>query len=124
MAASRAVGSREPSGPSQPARRRGLRRSTSALTAAVLGTALSATMLMAQQSPPDGGLGTSTDSIPGMTTSRGARYLLRNGWDYLKYQEYERALNFFREAEQRKAELNPSERQALTQGIDTARRGM
>lgn len=79
---------------------------------------------MAQQTPPDSGLGTSTASIPGMTTSRGARYLLRNGWDYLKYQEYERALNFFREAEQRKAELNDSERQALTQGIDNARRGM
>ncbi|WP_161625843.1 hypothetical protein, partial [Singulisphaera acidiphila] len=101
-----------------------MRRSTSALTAAVLGTALSATTLMAQQTPPDSGSGTSTASIPGMTTSRGARYLLRNGWDYLKYQEYERALNFFREAEQRKAELNPSERQALTQGIDNARRGM
>lgn len=80
---------------------------------------------MAQQSPPpESGLGTSTASIPGMTTSRGARYLLRNGWDYLKYQEYERALNFFREAEGRKVELNDSERQALTQGIDKARRGM
>jgi len=101
-----------------------LRLTTSALSAAVLGTALAATPLLAQQNPLDSGQGTSTASIPGLTASRGARYLLRNGWDYLKYQEYERALNFFVEAERRKAELNDSERQALVQGIDKARRGM
>jgi hypothetical protein len=59
-----------------------------------------------------------------MTASRGARYLLRNGWDYLKYQEYERALSFFREAEGRKQELNDAERRALAQGIDEARKAL
>ena len=34
-----------------------------------------------------------------MTATRGPRYLLRNGLDYLSYQQYERALKFLREAE-------------------------
>jgi len=59
-----------------------------------------------------------------MNPSRGARYLLRNGWDYITYQEYERALNFFREAEQRQFELSDAERLRLKQGIDRARRGL
>lgn len=103
-----------------------MRRSTSALTAAVLGTALSATSLVAQQAPLGDGTGSSNvpASVPGMRASRGARYLLRNGWDYLKYQEYERALSFFNEASQRKAELNDAEKQALAQGLDEARRGI
>jgi len=101
-----------------------LRRSTSVLTAAVLGTALSATTLIAQQTAPTSGPEMSNAFIPGTTASRGARYLLRNGWDYLKYQEYERSLKFFMEAQAKQAELNPSERLALTQAIDQARRGM
>ncbi len=100
-----------------------MRRPTSALTAAALGTALTASALLAQQPSPSGGDGMPPIFSP-MAASRGARHLLRNGWDYLSYQEYERALAFFREAEGRKAELNDAERQALAQGIDRARRGM
>ena len=48
-----------------------------------------------------------------MTTSRGARYLLRNGLDYLSYQQYDRSLKFLREAETRKKELNDAEKLAL-----------
>ena len=56
--------------------------------------------------------------------ARGARYLLRNGWDYINYQEYERALGFFREAETRKAELSKDEIKSLYQGIAKAQDGM
>ncbi len=60
------------------------------------------------------------------------RYLLRNGLDYLNYQQYERALKFLREAEKRdgeaekrgKGELNKTEKLALKQGIERAQRGM
>ena len=45
-----------------------------------------------------------------MPATRGARYLLRNGLDYLGYQQYERALKFLREAETRKKELNDAEK--------------
>lgn len=107
-----------------------MRRSTSAWTAAVLGTALSGTTLVAQQQspqpPPVVGSGTASSAatIPGALAVRGARYLVRNGWDYLKYQQYDRALTFFREAESRKSELTDSELQALYQGLDRAKRGL
>ena len=59
-----------------------------------------------------------------MSTTRGARYLLRNGLDYLNYKEYERALKFLRETETRKDELNDAERLLLKQSIEKAQRGL
>ena len=59
-----------------------------------------------------------------MAATRGARYLLRNGLDYINYQEYERALRYLREAEVRQKELNDSERLALKQAIERAQRGL
>src|SRR4051794_8965785 len=82
--------------------------------------------LPAQQMPPAGSAstpGTRTTVAPTML-ARGARYLLHNGWDYITYQEYERALAFFREAETRKAELNRDELQSLYQGVAKAQAGM
>lgn len=105
-----------------------MRRPTSALAKAVLGTALAASTVSAQQSPPLATPGVDpagvSASVPPINAARGARHLLRNGWDYITYQEYERALAFFREAETRKAELNDAERLKLKQGVDRAQRGL
>src|SRR5215469_9138648 len=82
--------------------------------------------LSAQQSPATGAApaaGASNSGPPGMPV-RGARFLIRNGWDYITYQEYERALSFFREAEARKAELSKDELQSLYQGIAKAQAGL
>src|SRR5262245_25734730 len=95
-------------------------------------------MVVAQQLPPSAGAprggsggpatepGSATDSssLFGMGAARGARYLLRNGLDYLGYQQYERALKFLREAEVRQKELNDAERLALKQGIERAQNGL
>ncbi len=59
-----------------------------------------------------------------MSAARGARYLLRNGLDYINYQQYERALKFFREAEIRSNELSNAEKIALQKGIEHAQRGL
>jgi len=59
-----------------------------------------------------------------MTATRGVRYLLRNGLDYLNYQQYDRALKFLREAETHLKELNDTEKLALKQGIERAQRGL
>ena len=59
-----------------------------------------------------------------MSTTRGARYLLRNGLDYLNYKEYERSLKFLRETETRQDELNGAERLLLKQSIEKAQRGL
>src|SRR3954447_9219482 len=75
-------------------------------------------------SSPADAPGSKADPIFGMAASRGARYLLRNGLDYLNYQEYERALKYFREAETRQKELNEAERLSLKQGIERAQRGL
>jgi hypothetical protein len=64
------------------------------------------------------------DAIYGMSSARGARYLLRNGLDYLSYGEYQRALKFLRETESRKHELNDAENLALKTGIENAQRGL
>ena len=64
------------------------------------------------------------DPVYGMSATRGARYLLRNGLDYLDYQQFERALKFLRQAESRQDELNDAERQVLKQGIENAQRGL
>lgn len=111
-----------------------MRRPTSALALAFLGTALAGTTALAQQSAPgltNGAGGPSSapnlasDPMANpMNPARGARYLLRNGWDYITYQQYERALGFFREAEQREFELSDREKLQLKQGLDRAQRGM
>jgi hypothetical protein len=124
------------------ARRRGLRRIKSAMTTAILGAALAASTVKAQQSDPSGtessGQSTSSDrttrpgsvrksaddQVYGTAVTRGARYLMRNGLDYLNYKEYERALKFLREAETRKDELNKAEKQVLQNGIEAAKRGL
>ena len=107
-----------------------MRRPTSALAKAFLGTALAATTVSAQQSSPmttpgsePGGASDPTAAAPA-NPARGARHLLRNGWDYITYQEYERALTFFREAEGRQGELSDAERLRLKQGVDRAQRGL
>ncbi|MGD0041304.1 MAG: hypothetical protein ABSE84_12935 [Isosphaeraceae bacterium] len=50
--------------------------------------------------------------------------MLRNGLDYINYQEYERALKYLREAETRQKELSNSERLTLKQAIERAQRGL
>ncbi len=50
--------------------------------------------------------------------------MLRNGLDYLNYQQYERALKFLREAEAHQKELNDAEKRALKRGIERAQRGL
>ncbi|MBV8383983.1 MAG: hypothetical protein JOZ63_15340, partial [Planctomycetaceae bacterium] len=99
-------------------------RPSSALITAALGTAMTATTLIAQQSPSPPGSGTPVPYSSAMMASRGAHHLLRNAWDYLEYQEYDRALALFREAEARKNELNDQQKLQLAQGIDRARRGL
>jgi hypothetical protein len=123
-----------------------LQRTTSALTTAVLGAVLTASTVLAQQlAPPDdspnGGSTATLDAatasansqVYGMTVTRSARVLLRNGLDYLSYQQYDRALKFLREAESRinqqksakgQKELNEAEVLALKQGIEAAQRGL
>ena len=59
-----------------------------------------------------------------MAATRGARYLLRNGLDYINYQEYERALKYLREAEARQKQLNDTEKLTLKQAIERAQRGL
>ncbi len=128
-----------------------MQRTTSALTTAVLGAVLTASTVLAQQlAPPDdspkggssatksiatldSGTAAANSQVYGMTVTRGARALLRNGLDYLSYQQYDRALKFLREAEARvnqqksakgQKELNDAEVLALKQGIETAQRGL
>ncbi len=119
-----------------------MRRIKSAMTTAILGAALAASTVKAQQSNPSGtespGQSTSSDrttrpgsvrksaddQVYGTAVTRGARYVMRNGLDYLNYKEYERALKFLREAETRKDELTKAEKQVLQNGIEVAKRGL
>ncbi len=114
-----------------------MRRPTSVLASAVLGTALAASTVTAQMSPPASAPGpgvqgsaavpasvTASPSDAPVNPARGARHLLRNGWDYITYQEFDRALLFFREAERRQKELTDVERIKLQQGIERAQRGV
>src|SRR5581483_9578514 len=56
-----------------------------------------------------------------MLASRGAKALLRNGLDYLdRYDDPERALSYFREAEARQKELGPTEQKQLRDGLTRA----
>ncbi len=115
-----------------------MRRIKPAMTTAVLVAVFAATPVKAQQSNPSGSepLGQSQpsgrtaragqtrpspdDQVYGVAVTRGARYLMRNGLDYLNYREYERALKFLREAEIRKDELTKAEKQVLQNGIESA----
>ena len=119
-----------------------MRRTTSAWIAGILGAGLTATMVVAQQLPPSGGASRAGSAAPaaapvpgsgsvsessslfGMAAARGSRYLLRNGLDYLNYQQYERALKFLREAEARDKELSAAEKLVLKQGIERAQSGL
>ena len=105
------------------ARRRGLRRTTTAWIAGTLGAGLTASIVLAQQLPPSGAgasNASSADTAPlyGAASARGARYLLRNGLDYLNYQQYERGLRFLREAESHQSELTAPEKLTLKRGIE------
>src|SRR5437660_238026 len=80
------------------ARRRDVRRSRTALIAAVVLIALSASIIRSQKLLGQSAL--PPRSAPAIDPSRGARHLLRNGLDYLNtYQDYDRALIYLREAE-------------------------
>jgi hypothetical protein len=112
------------------------------MTTAILGAALAVPTVKAQQSNspetesprqstsidraarPSSTPKSTDDQVYGFAVTRGARYLLRNGLDYLNYKEYDRALKFLREAETRKDELNKAEKQVLQKGIETAKRGL
>jgi hypothetical protein len=59
-----------------------------------------------------------------MLRSRSARTLLRNGTDFIKYQQHEKALTYLREAERRQKELNANEKSSLRQAIDLAQQGL
>jgi len=136
-----------------------LRRKMSALTTTILGAVVTASTVSAQQLPASNRAQRTNsadsatapeseseqpDTLFGMTAMRGVRYLLRNGLDYLNYQQYERALKFLREAEKRQTDLeialkqrpgargsaapgdglNKAEKLALKQGIERAQRGL
>ena len=110
-------------------------RRTSAWIAGTLGVGLTASIVLAQQMPGSGGApragsgasdasASEPASIYGASSTRGARYLMRNGLDYLQYQQYERALKFLREAEAKQKELSAREVQELKRGIDRAQAGL
>ncbi len=119
-----------------------MRRIKPAMTTVVLVAVIAATTVKAQQSNPSDSepLGQSQpsgrtaragqarpspdDQVYGVAVTRGARYLMRNGLDYLNYREYDRALKFLREAETRKGELTKAEKQVLQNGIESAKRGL
>jgi hypothetical protein len=106
-----------------------LRRTTTAWIAGTLGAGLTASIVLAQQLPSSGAgasNASSADTAPlyGAASTRGARYLMRNGLDYLNYQQYDRALRFLREAETHEKELTAPEKLALKQGIERAQNGM
>ncbi len=56
--------------------------------------------------------------------SRSARYLLRNGVDYVAYKQFAKALRFLRAAESRQGELDDGERKDLRVALDGAQRGL
>jgi hypothetical protein len=108
-----------------------VRRPISAMTAAALVFALCPGLIRAQGQAPDVGQPPAReDSATGpavfdpMASARGARHLLRNGQDYVNYEQYDRALTFLREAEARQVELNVAERQQLKQALERAQRGL
>ena len=109
-------------------------RRTSAWIAGTLGVGLTASIVLGPAAPaagvaPRAGSGASEEpsepaSMYGASGTRGARYLLRNGLDYLQYQQYERALKFLRDAEANEKQLTAGERQQLKKGIEQAQSGL
>ncbi len=49
---------------------------------------------------------------------------MRNGLDYLQYQQYDRALKYLRDAEALEKQLSAAERQQLKKGIEQAQSGL
>jgi hypothetical protein len=100
-------------------------RPRSALTGALLvGVLAAASITLGQQAARSVSSDVVASGAGSMASARGARRLLRNGKDYLSYGQYERALQFFAEAEARQTELTATERLELQQSIDKARRGL
>lgn len=99
-------------------------RPSSALTVMVVGVVIAASVALGQQAARGTGDDSADNVLDPMAAARSPHHLLRNGLDYLNYQEYERALSFLRQAEARKAELNSSEVRALRDGIEQAQKGM
>ena len=107
-----------------------MRRPRFLLTSAFAAVGLSALPAPAQQPrraayplPAASSSASADPSADPMMSNRAARYLLRNGLDYLNYREYDRALNFFRVVEARQGELSDPERQQLRKGIAQAQQG-
>ena len=97
-----------------------MRRRTSAWIAVALGAGLTASgVVLAQQASGPGAVASDSAALYGAGGSR-VRYLLRNGLDYIQYQEYERALKFLRDAEVRSKELSSAERLQLVRGSSSA----
>ena len=114
-----------------------MRRPNSALGAAIVAMGLSAPVASAQQSfnPPASTFPDANPAAPAPVSlsassndptmaTRSARYLLRNGADYLTYKQYAKALRFLRAAESRQAELDGGERKDLRVALDQAQRGL
>ena len=93
------------------ARRPGLRR-PSRIFAAAVGVAVAVASPLesrAQQPPTQPNPAGPASSAASVSPGRTARHLLRNGQDFLKFRQFERALGLFQEAQQRQAELTPTE---------------
>jgi hypothetical protein len=105
-----------------------LRRPHTALGAAFVALGLSAQFAPAQQmsraSGPDNDPARSSSAIDPELANRSARYLMRNGIDYLNYQEYTRALRFLRAAEARDRELSGDEIRQIKTAIQRAQSGL
>jgi hypothetical protein len=105
-----------------------LRRPKLVLSSSLAAIGLSASIALAQQSPrapsSTASPATSANSVDPSMANRPTRYLLRNGQDYLAFQEYARALSFFRAVEARQNELSDTEVQALKKGIAQAQQGL
>ena len=106
-----------------------MRRPKLVLSTSLAAIGLSASVALAQQSS-QGQVGSSAPtsasaaSLDPSLASRPIRSLLRNGMDYLAYQEYSRALTFLKAVEARQAELNPAEVQSLKKAISQAQQGL
>ncbi len=121
-----------------------MRRSTSVWTAGAVVVGLTASVALAQQFADNGPAGLAASDSPrelsemplggpGVESAfagRDARYLLRNGLDYLNYGEYARALTYLRAVEERQKnkkardELTDNDRQLLRKGIARAQAGL
>ncbi len=105
-----------------------MRRLTLALTMALPLATIPAGEIQAQQVPVSSRpIPTPPEEPPPldpMSAARSPRHLLRNGQDYLRYREFDRALVLFREAESRQSELTAAESKQLNQAIEAALKGL